>query len=146
MNKTQQKARHYCMWEICLMQMIIHFMTTPVGILGEGSLREMLLINLGYGLQEIMNSILFLILYAPYPISCQMFLAKLLLIIFPCFRANKYRLNHIHTGIMYLMKHHWVLLLFGTPLRELRPISLSCPHTQLLVSRYFNEELAFTNC
>lgn len=58
------------MWEICLMQMIIHFMITPVGILGEGSLREMLLINLGYGLQEIMNSILFLILYAPYPISC----------------------------------------------------------------------------
>jgi hypothetical protein len=46
------------------MQMTIHFMTTTGGIHGEGSQREMLLINLGYGQQGIMRLILLLILYA----------------------------------------------------------------------------------
>lgn len=48
------------------MQMIIHFMTTQGGILGEDSRREMPRINLGYGQQEIMNLILILKLYASH--------------------------------------------------------------------------------
>lgn len=42
------------------MQMIIHFMIITDGILGEGSSREMLHINHGYGQQEIMKLILLL--------------------------------------------------------------------------------------
>ena len=58
MNQAQRKVRQYCMWGIFLMRMTIHFMTTPDGIPGEGSLRELLPINLGFGLQEIMKLIL----------------------------------------------------------------------------------------
>lgn len=48
------------------MQMIIHFMIITGGILGEGSSREILHINHGYGPQEIMKLILLLNLYASY--------------------------------------------------------------------------------
>lgn len=45
------------------MQMTIHCMTTTGGIHGEGSQREMLHINLGYGLLAIMRSIMLRNLY-----------------------------------------------------------------------------------
>lgn len=45
------------------MRMTIHFMTIPGGIHGEDSLRELLLISLGFGLQGIMKLILLQNLY-----------------------------------------------------------------------------------
>lgn len=55
-----QMDRQYCLLATFLMQIITHFMTMSGGIHGAGLLREVLHINLGYGLLEIMRLILIL--------------------------------------------------------------------------------------
>ncbi|KAF6168441.1 hypothetical protein GIB67_004993, partial [Kingdonia uniflora] len=59
MNQSLQKDKRCCSLVKNLMQIIIHCMTYAGRIHGGDSLSEVLLINLGYGLPEIMSLIFF---------------------------------------------------------------------------------------
>ncbi|KAF6168420.1 hypothetical protein GIB67_004972 [Kingdonia uniflora] len=96
MNQTLQMDKRCCSLVRNLMQIIIHCMTIAGGIHGGDSLSDVLLINLGYVLLEIMGVI---------------FLANL---------VNPLPLSRIRADIMSHIKQLVVLLPFGTPSSELQ--------------------------
>ncbi|RVW93236.1 Purple acid phosphatase 2 [Vitis vinifera] len=106
----------------------------------EGSLREVLLINLGYGLQETMRLILLLKLYNSILI---LLLAGEINISTPNHKNDQisigrvvslYPLSLIVIDIMSPTEHQIVPLPSGTLSRGLQHISLSYHHTQHMVS------------